>query len=167
MSIAYKFLRPGRVGPFTGVAWPAAGEWLDAGAPPALCRCGIHALRPEVLPRWMTEELWRVELTDGEEVGGGIVLARRGRLVERVGGWDDETARAYAEDCVRHLPEGGSDVARTRAAHTVAAASVVVAGTAAAAVGYCAAQAADAASPGGYERERLRQAGWLAGRLGL
>jgi hypothetical protein len=43
----------------------------------------------------------------------------------------------------------------------------VVAGTAAAAVGYCAAQTAEADSSGGYERERQRQAAWLAGRLEL
>jgi hypothetical protein len=124
-------------------------------------------MRPAALPKWMTEELWRVELAEDEEVGGGIVLARRGRLVERIDGWDDETAREYAEACVRHLPQGGSDIVRTRAADTAAAAAVVVAGGAAASVGYCAAHAAESDSPGGYERERLRQAAWLADRLGL
>jgi hypothetical protein len=91
----------------------------------------------------------------------------RGRLVERIVGWDDETARAYAEACIRYLPQGGSHIVRTRAADTVAAAASVVAGAAAASVGYCAAQTAEAESPGGYERERRRQAAWLAGRLGL
>lgn len=167
MTVAYKFLRPGRIGPFTGAAWPAPGEWLDAGGPPALCKCGIHALQPAALPKWMAEELWRVELADGEQVGDGILLARRGRLVERIAGWDDETARAYAEDCIRHLPRGGSDIVRTRAADTTAASATVTAGTAAASVGYCASQAAEAESPGGYERERRRQAAWLAERLGL
>jgi hypothetical protein len=120
-------------------------------------RRGIHAMQPTALPKWMTEKLWRVELTDDEESGGGIVLARRGRLVERINGWDDETACAYAEACIRYLPKGGSDIVRTRAADTVAAAATVVAGSAAASVGYCAAHAAESDSPGGYERERRRR----------
>jgi len=167
VTVAYKFLRPGRVGPFTGVTWPAPGEWLDAGAPPVLCQCGIHAMQPVALPMWMTEELWRVELTDEQELDGGIVLSRRGRLVERVAAWNDDTARAYAEACIGRLPTGGSDIVRTRAADTVAAAASVVAGATAASVGYCAARAAEAVSPGGYEHERLRQAAWLSERLGL
>ncbi len=167
MTIAYKFLRPGRMAPFTGARWPPAGEWLDGGGSPALCRCGIHALEAVALPKWMTEELWRVELDDSTHPGGGIVLARRGRLVERVAGWSDETAHAYAEDCLHHLPRGGCEVVRTRAADTVAVAATVIAGTAAAEVGYCAAKAAEADAPGGYERERIRQAIWLASRLEL
>jgi hypothetical protein len=41
------------------------------------------------------------------------------------------------------------------------------AGTSAAAVGYIAAQAADARTPGSYETERQWQAAWLSDRLGL
>ena len=40
--LAYKFLRPGAVGPFSGFVWPA-GEWVTAGDAPAPCRTGIHA----------------------------------------------------------------------------------------------------------------------------
>ena len=167
MTLAYKFLRPGRMGPFTHAAWPAPGGWLDAGGPPELCRCGIHALLPHALPRWMTEELWQVELEGAEPRDDGIVLARRGRLVARVAGWGDEMAGAYAADVVSQLPATGTGLARARSADVVAMSANVRADTTAAAVGHMAAMAAEAVEPGGYDRERLRQAAWLAERLGL
>ncbi len=167
MTMAYKFLRPGRMGPFTHAAWPAPGGWLDAEEPPELCRCGIHALLPSALPRWMTQELWRVELDGAEPRDDGIVLARRARLVSRVAGWNDDLAGAYAADVVARLPKATSGVARARAADVVALSASVRADTTAAAVGHMAAMAAEAVEQGGYDRERLRQAAWLADRLGL
>lgn len=167
MTAAYKFLRPGRMGPFTHAAWPAPGGWLDAGGPPELCRRGIHALLPPALPRWMTEELWQVELEDAEPRDDGIVLARRGRLVSRVAAWSDETAAAYAADVVAHLPESKNGLARARGNDVVALSANVRADTTAAAVGHMAAMAAEAVEPGGYDRERQRQAAWLADLLRL
>ena len=53
--IAYKFLRAGAVGPFSGFPWPVAnggpGDWVAAGDP-ALCRRGVHACRDPDLPWW-------------------------------------------------------------------------------------------------------------------
>jgi hypothetical protein len=115
----------------------------------------------------MTEELWQVELEDAEARDDGIVLARRGRLVARVAGWSDETAAAYAADVVSHLPGSRDALARARATDVVAVSANVRADTTAAAVGHMAAMAAEAVEPGGYDRERLRQAAWLAERLGL
>jgi len=119
------------------------------------------------LPRWMTEELWRVELEGAEPRDDGIVLARRGQLVSRVAGWSDDTAAAYAADVVSHLPGSTHGLARARTGDVVAAAADVRADTTAAAVGHMAAMAAEAVEPGGYDRERLRQAVWLAERLSL
>jgi hypothetical protein len=167
VTVAYKFLRPGRIGPFTHAAWPAPGDWLDADAPAELCRSGIHALLPAALPRWMTEELWRVELEGAQDRGDGIVLAARGRLLSRVAGWRDDLAGAYAADIVTHLPVRGTATSRSRAADVVAMAASVRADMTAAAAGHMAAMAAEAAEPGGYERERRRQAAWLADRLQL
>lgn len=167
MRVAYKFLRPGRMGPFTHAAWPAPGGWLETDGQLDLCRCGIHALLPPALPRWMTEELWQVELDGAEPRDDGIVLARRARLVSRVAGWNDDQASAYAADVVNHLPSSRGSVARARASDIVAASANVRADTTAAAVGHMAAMAAEAVEPGGYDRERLRQATWLAERLGL
>jgi hypothetical protein len=164
---ALKFLRPGRRAPFTGVTWPPPGRWLTAAAPPELCRSGIHALLPDVLATWAAEELWRVELDGGRELAPGIVVAPRGRLLGRVEAWNDQAAREFARACVAHVraPSGGR--AAEYAADAAAAAGKVVAGDSAARVGYMAAQAAEAAAPGGFAAERRWQSGWLADRVGL
>lgn len=168
MTAALKFLRPGRVGPFTQVEWPSPGVWLDSGGEPELCKSGIHALRPSALPFWLAEELWHVELDDVRETRSGLVLARRARLVERIGAWNDETAREFARACLAALPQDdGNEIVRQRSADAVEAAQGVTAGLGAAAVGYIAAKAAEADRAGGYDDERVRQASWLEERLGL
>jgi hypothetical protein len=97
---AYKFLRPGRVAPFSGFAWPEAA-WVDADGPPELCRTGIHACRLEHLAYWLADELWVVELA-GELVESELqVIAPRGRLSRRVGAWDEEARSELAAECVR------------------------------------------------------------------
>ena len=97
--IAYKFLRAGRVGPFSGVTWPAAGEWLQAGGGDRACSLRVHACRVEDLPEWLDHELWRVELDGDVRVDCGKLVADRGRLVERVAVWDAELMAAFAEAC--------------------------------------------------------------------
>jgi hypothetical protein len=155
------------VGPFSGVAWPESGVWLEVEGDLALCRNGVHGIHAAALPVWMAEELWRVELEGWDELDRGIVLARRGRLVERVDGWDDQAARAYGRACVERLPANGGPVVRSRAADTAAAAAAATAGPAAASVGYIAAQTAEAHSPGGFDVERRHQAAWLLAHLRL
>jgi hypothetical protein len=97
--IAYKFLRAGRVGPFSGVTWPAPGEWLHAGGAGRACEQRVHACRLEDLPEWMDQELWRVELGGDVVVDCGKLVADRGRLVERVEAWDPAFMAAFAEAC--------------------------------------------------------------------
>src|SRR3954453_22728860 len=64
----WKFLRPGGVGPFSTVPWPAAGTWLsvDEVSP---CSSGIHACRAGDLPYWLAEELWVIELDEPGPLG--------------------------------------------------------------------------------------------------
>ncbi|MBY9076578.1 hypothetical protein K1X13_17215 [Nocardioides sp. WL0053] len=100
----YKFLARGALGPFSGYTWPAPdglghpGEWLAATRLEP-CRSGLHLLRPEDLPYWLCEELYTVEV-EGEVVPhGSFVLARRARLVDRVGAWRQDAAVAFCEDC--------------------------------------------------------------------
>ena len=92
--IAYKFLRAGQIGPFSGQRWPASGDWVHA-------RAGhpVHALRIEDLAEWLDDELWRVELDDDATVLYGTLAASRGRLLERVEGWDPGVATELAEEC--------------------------------------------------------------------
>ena len=164
---ALKFLRPGRVAPFTGVSWPQPVRWLTSAAPPALCRAGVHALLPSVLATWTAEELWRVELDGGQELAPGIVVAARGRLLGRVEAWNDQTAREFARACAAHVQAHATGRAAEYAADAAAAAEAVVAGDSAARVGYVAAHAAEAMTPGGFAAERRWQSRWLADHLGV
>jgi hypothetical protein len=164
---ALKFLRPGRVGPFTGVTWPPPGEWLASPEPPELCRVGVHALLAGALAPWIAEELWRVELDGARQFTPGIVVASRGRLLGRVDAWNDRVAREFARACAAHVRDHATGRAAEYAADATAAAEEVVADDSATRVGYIAARAAEATAPGGFAVERRWQSGWLADRLGV
>ncbi len=104
--IAYKFLSSGAIGPFTRFRWPTPGgghpgRWVDAGA--AGREDGIHACRPEDLPYWFDDELWRAELEGDVRRLDHQVVARRGRLLGPVEGWGAETRRAFGTDCAERL----------------------------------------------------------------
>jgi hypothetical protein len=162
--IAYKFLEDGAVGPFTGFRW-RIDEWVDAGVV-APCFSGIHACTVKQLPYWLAAELWEIEL-DGEIARQARKLvAPRGRLVRRHDAWNGVLREAFATDLlVRTRERFGSvpvlsgyvvDIERFRAAGRTGLAA------------FAAARAAErSAGPRAYERERARQAQWLAQRLGL
>jgi len=161
---AYKFLGDGSVSPFAGFRWPV-GEWVEATAADP-CRRGIHACRVQDLPFWLGRELWEIELDGGIVVHERKIVAPRGRLVRRLTDWNRELleefgagvlARArtrfgavavlsgYVGDIQNHLTSGRVPLAA-----------------------FAAARAAElSGGPAEYERERLRQAAWLAERLGL
>jgi len=177
---ALKFLRAGAVGPFSGAAWPApapgeaAGGWVEAGDALALCRNGVHACRAADLPLWICEELWRVELDGEVRAAAGKVVAPRGRLLERVAGWDAEAADDLAAACATRavaLGDGAEGYAADAAgcARDAARRDGAPAFAAAATCAYIAAHAAAEAAgdPAAYTAERARQAEWMAERLGL
>jgi len=162
----YKFLRDGRVGPFTGFRWEP-GEWVETGGP-VLCDRGVHACRPGDLPFWLNDELWEIELGGEVAEGERKLVAERGRLVRRLEGWNSEVAqkladtsaararalsdarsgdpiaRAYAEDAERRAGQGRAYVAT-----------------------YIAAVAAEhAGGPEGRDAERAAQAAWFDELLG-
>lgn len=102
--IAYKFLRTGRVGPFSRVAWPAPtgaepGAWLQAVSRGRACDGRVHACRAADLTDWFATELWRVELDGDVAVDCGKLVAHRGRLLARVEAWNADVAAAFAEVC--------------------------------------------------------------------
>ena len=97
--IAYKFLSPDRVGLFSGVRWPAPGTWLETDADVERCASGIHALHVEGLLDWIDDELWTCELAGIVEDDGQVIVAERGRLVERVADWNEAAARDFARAC--------------------------------------------------------------------
>ena len=185
--VAYKFLRPGAIGPFSGHPWPVPpgpepGEWVEAQPSAGPCRDGIHACEPRHLPRWIWEELWEVELGGPVEARRHKLRAPRGRLLRRVEAWSPATAIAFARACADRAAEhatvaeaegsslasamaaDGDELARDAAADGGAYAAV----RGAAVSSYVAAMTAYRA--GGielHESERDRQAEWLIEELGL
>lgn len=104
--IAFKFLRGGRVGPFSHVRWPAPagdapGSWvLRAGAGAGgVCAQRVHACRINDLPEWIDTELWTVELDGDIDVQCGKLVADRGRLLAPVDAWDAAAATELAAAC--------------------------------------------------------------------
>ncbi|MDQ4058968.1 MAG: hypothetical protein M3124_07580 [Actinomycetota bacterium] len=102
--IAFKSLRAGAVGPFSGFRWPrpdagTPGSWVDSGEPLEMCVRGVHASRSDHLPYWISSELWVVELEEPVIEQGHAVMARRGRLLRLVEEWNGAAGRAFAESC--------------------------------------------------------------------
>jgi hypothetical protein len=167
-ELAYKFTRPGARSAFTGFAWPV-GEWVEVAGKLELCRNGIHACRPEALPRWLDDELWLVELEGVEVEQDGLLLARRCRLVSRVEEWDSEASLALARWCVQRAQElaarNPDPLVRRRADHIAQIAESPDPSATALAM-YTTAHTFDDAE-GTYYEERGRQADWLRKRLQL
>jgi hypothetical protein len=97
--IAHKFLRPGRIGPFSQFQWPTPGSWVRSEAGPQHCRHGIHACRISDLPWWLAEELWEIELDGPIHADAHKIVAPEGRLLSRVDSWTPGSAQQYADAC--------------------------------------------------------------------
>ena len=124
--IAYKFLRPGAVAPFSGHRWPAPadgepGAWVVAASWTAVCRDGVHACQRRHLPLWIWEELWEVEIAGDVEEHEQKLRARRGRLVRRVEPWSPRGAKAFAQACAVRAAHHAAEPLRA-AGHAGAAA---------------------------------------------
>ena len=168
-EIVYKFTQAGGRSPFTGFQWPLS-EWVEAEGDIGLCVNGIHLCREEALPRWINEELWRVEVEDVHEEHDGVVVARRARMLERIEAWNADTSRELARSCavrVRQIADEHPDPLIRAMADDVAGISEGPDPSATALSMYCTAHAADVAVAGGYWEERRRQAEWLRERLQL
>lgn len=122
---AYKFLRSGAVGPFSGFRWPrprgsAAGPWVEAVGAPVRCRRGVHACHVDHLPWWLADELWELELA-GEVVAYPHKLAApRGRLVRRIDGWTTAARREYVHACAWRSRDRAVEAADAAAAERLA-----------------------------------------------
>ena len=97
--IAYKFLRGGRIGTFSGFRWPEPGVWVRATDDLAACRSGVHACRTQDLPWWLSEELWEVELEGAVRIEEHKIVVPAGRLRSRVERWKPACAQHYADAC--------------------------------------------------------------------
>jgi hypothetical protein len=81
------------------------GRWRSVRGLLVPCENGLHLCREQDLLSWVAPTLWVAE-HDGELVDAGDkVVVRRARVVERLNGWNDRTARLFAADCAeRALP---------------------------------------------------------------
>jgi hypothetical protein len=169
-ELAYKFTLRGARSPFTRFEWPL-GEWVEAQGDLQLCRNGVHACHVDALPRWLNDELFVVELDEVEEQHEGLLLARRGRLLERIEAWNDETSRELAHSCAAVITELAAahpeDDLLQRRAQMIPAIAEGPDPSATALAMYTTAHAADEVVPGSYWAERRRQAEWLRERLQL
>jgi hypothetical protein len=169
-ELAYKFTRPGGRSPFTKFTWPV-GEWVEATGAIGLCANGIHACRVEALPRWLDDELWRIELDGIEEDREGVLVSRRARLLERIDAWDADASRELARSCaaviVQLAAEHPDDDLLQRRADMIPAIADGPDPSATALAMYTTAHAADEVVAGSYWAERRRQADWLRDHLGL
>ena len=165
--IALKCLHDGGIAPFSRLVWPLPmdepGAWIEA--EPHACASGIHACRAADLPYWLTNHLWTIELDDVEPTEHKLV-ARRGRLLERVRAWDVQAMRDFAADCAARadaiLARDESLADYVADAHTSARAGN------APVTGFIVARVAELADgEEAYENERAAQARWLVDRLGL
>jgi hypothetical protein len=166
--IAYKFLRPDGTSAFTGFRWPlpngGPGAWVDARVEP--CRSGIHACRLSDLPLWAGRMLYEVEL-DGDIVEQPTkVVASRGRLLRRVGAWDDDLREAYTRMCADRAHDLALGASPPLDEWDAVVEPSVPEGPAL--LGFVAARIAEEiAGIEAYHAERRRQTGWLVERLGL
>lgn len=137
---AYKFTADGAVSVFTGFPWPvpgggSPGAWVEAAETAQVCERGMHACRVGDLPYWLGRELWEVELVGDVVEAPYKLVAPRGRLLRRIGGWP-ALERPFAEDCAARVRElaaselrqaGLADLASAVAAATTTAELAAVA----------------------------------------
>jgi hypothetical protein len=118
--IAYKFLRSGRIGPFSGFRWPVPGVWVHADRDTIACRRGIHGCRIQDLPWWLSDELWEIELEGRIRVDQHKILAPAGQLRSKIEGWTPACAQEYADACAWRA-HGRAVQALARTGHASAA----------------------------------------------
>jgi len=170
---AYKFLGYDGTTLFTRFQWPL-GEWVEAEGALAWCDNGIHACRIEHLPHWLGQELWLMELAGETVAAPDAVVARRGRLVERITAWSGGLAREFGDYCAgraRELAEATPAV-EGRAGDRAADAAFGSVSAAAYIAAVVAGEVGSGSRSGSmyqecFLRERARQAMWLEDRLAL
>ena len=176
--LAYKFLRSGAVGPFSGFRWPTTeggglGDWVTPeGAPPPFDD-GVHCAGLDQLAYWVNEELWEAELDD-PDIRPRALVGSRGRLVARIDSWEPSLAAGYLRACLERADEHAAATGDAREVVVYARSAHAFSEKGAAMVAFIAAHTAgmrSAATGGDFEdgrsAERSWQSTWLAAALGL
>jgi hypothetical protein len=105
MTTYYKTLGNGQKSYHGGnVIW-IPGEWRTVDGPIKPRKNGLHFTTIDNLFAWPAPECWIFEdgspdetITDGEKL-----VTRRGRIVERVSGWNPTSLRLFAADCAEQV----------------------------------------------------------------
>ena len=153
MTVAYKFLAAGAIGPLSRVAWPPLGTWLDTGTV-IVGKRGAHVCRAEDLAHWIHDELWRVEVDGPQVAAPDCFVVPRARLVHRVTRWDPI---AFAAACIEHARDGAPELLAD-ADHCLRSGYAAIAA-------YNAALAIAHDDEARYAAERTWQSAWLANEL--
>ena len=99
----FKFLRAGRIGPFSDVEWPVPtgvdGGWVEATTPLEPCVSGVHVCRVAHLPYWLNDELWEVEIAGAVVEDEAKLVAQKARLSRPMRAWPEPAATRLAEAC--------------------------------------------------------------------
>jgi hypothetical protein len=167
VTLAYKFLAAGAIGPLSRFAWPTprgdtAGDWVVTTGPIVVGRHGAHVCRADQLAHWLHDELWTVEIAGDEVAALDCVVVARARLVRHVTAWRGGGAAQFAAACVDHARSRAPGALVDDAADALAAGYPAVAAySAALAVAAAAAGEGEAA----YARERAWQSAWIAREL--
>jgi hypothetical protein len=170
---AYKFLQRDGTTLLTGFKWPV-GEWVEVDGVLAWCGNGIHACRIKDLPHWLGRELWAIELEGEVLAAPDAVVARRGRLVERIDAWSGSVAQEFGDHCARRATDlasgnpsvaGRASDARADTANGWISAAAYVAAAVAGEVG--SGLRAGPLYQHHFLAERTRQSWWLEHRLKL
>lgn len=155
--IALKFLRPGAIDPSSRSAWPTPkgkrpGKWVKAGKLQG--SDGIHACLLRDALRWIQAECYLIEIRGDVQQVNVELVAREGRLLERLP-WDKRRAVLFAADCAeRALPTFEAaypaDDRPRKAIEAARSGASVPTARAAAVAAHAAARAAGATTPAAY-----------------
>ena len=78
------------------------GRWMPQIKKLVPCHVGYHVLRRSQVIEWLGPEIWVCEI-DGEHMScRDKCVAERARLLYKAGGWDRESQKAIARDCIAH-----------------------------------------------------------------
>lgn len=85
------------------------GAWRIIKGDLVPCSNGLHLARRGDLLEWLGPVIWEAE-HDGEIIEcTDKVVVRKARLLRRVGGWNEQTARLFAADCAERVVKIAND----------------------------------------------------------
>lgn len=85
------------------------GKWRSVSGELVACQRGLHVVRRDQVLQWLAPALWEVETVGDIIDAGDKLVARKARIVRRVEGWNERTARIFAADCAEDALQYATD----------------------------------------------------------